>query len=122
MQSQHRIIPVIGNLAGPHALREIGNVLRERGDSLSAFYASNVEFYLMQDGTFASFARNLGTLPAHSNAVMIRSVFGRAFGHPQAVPGYYSTQLLQNVNSMMSLFRTGEIRAYGDLIYRDYVR
>jgi hypothetical protein len=122
MQLDNRIVPVVGDLAGPHALREIGTVLRERGDSLSAFYASNVEFYLMGSGSFDRFASNLGTLPMHTNALLIRSVFGRAFGHPQAVSGYYSTQLLQNIQSMVRLHRAGAIASYGDLVYRDYVR
>jgi hypothetical protein len=122
MQAEHRVVPVVGDLSGSHALREIGNVLRERGDSLSAFYASNVEYYLMQDGTFDRFAENLASLPVHSNAVIIRSLFGRGFGHPRAVSGYYSTQLLQSVPTMLRIHRSGEITGYGDLVYRDYVR
>ncbi len=122
MQLENRIVPVVGDLAGSHALREIGEVLRERGDSLSAFYASNVEFYLMQDGNFEQFATNLAALPSHANAVLIRSVFGRAYAHPRTISGYYSTQLLQNLPSMIRLFREGALGSYGDLVYRGYLR
>jgi hypothetical protein len=40
---QNRIIPVVGDFAGPKALRPIRGYLKEKGYSVSAFYTSNVE-------------------------------------------------------------------------------
>ncbi len=122
MQREHRIVPVVGNFAGSHALREIGNVLRERGETVSVLYASNVEFYLMQDRIFDRFAENVATLPHSRNSVIIRSVFGSVFGHPQTVPGYASTQLLQHTTAFVEHYRAGAYPTYGDLVYLDYVR
>jgi hypothetical protein len=121
LQLNNRIVPVIGDFAGSHALREIGEVLRERGESVSAFYTSNVEFYLMQDRTFDRFAENVATLPYHEKSVMIRALFGRAYSHPQAVVGYFSTQLLQSMKAMVEEHRAGGYANYGDLVYRNYI-
>src|SRR5687768_8064530 len=49
------IIPVVGDLGGPAALAAIGRLLTRRGERLSAFYSSNVEFYLYRQGTFPQF-------------------------------------------------------------------
>ena len=49
LSRRNHIIPVVGSFAGPHALRAIGGWMRARGLSLSAFYTSNVEFYLLRD-------------------------------------------------------------------------
>lgn len=111
-----RIVPVVGDLAGAHALSEMGQVFREMGVTLSAFYASNVEFYLWQGGTFGRWQANLASLPAAANSVVIRSYFAN-FGepHPSSVPGYYSTQILQHVG----VTAAGGFGSYRDLVTRD---
>lgn len=110
-----RIIPVVGDLAGDHALVELGDVLREMDLTLSAFYASNVEFYLWQGGTFARWRANLASLPAAPNAVVVRSYFANFGGpHPSSVPGYYSTQILQPV----TVTTAGGFGSYWDVVTR----
>jgi hypothetical protein len=72
------IVPVVGNFAGPTALRAIGEAIRSRGLVLRAFYLSNVEQYLfsgtMKTGQAPAFYRNVATLPHHADSVFIRSV------------------------------------------------
>jgi hypothetical protein len=121
LERRNLVIPVVGDLAGPKALVTIGDVLRERDTGLSGLYVSNVEFYLMQDGTFDRFTRNLAALPAQPAALLIRSVFGRFYVHPQNVPGYASTQLLQTVASLVDGFEAGRYRTYDDLVYGELV-
>lgn len=121
LERRNVVIPVVGDLAGPHALATIAEVLRERDTAVSAFYLSNVEFYLMQNGTFDRFARNVAALPAQNGALLIRSVFGQFYVHPQNVPGYYSTQLLQTAASLVIGFEAGRYQTYDDLVYGDLV-
>ena len=120
LQARNLVIPVVGNLAGPHALREIGRVLSERGEKLSVLYVSNVEFYLMREGSFDTFASSVRTLPFSSHSVIIRSYFGGGFygSHPQSVPGYFSTQLLQTVESFTQEAARGGYATYNDLVYK----
>lgn len=80
MQERNLIVPVVGNFAGPKALRAVGRYLRQRGATVSAFYVSNVEQYLFQDGLFGDFARNVAMLPVDDRSTFIRSVSAR-FGY-----------------------------------------
>ena len=118
LQMANRIVPVVGDLSGSDALREMGVVMRELGVELTAFYASNVEFYLWQSRTFERWIDNLSTLPAADDAVVIRSYFpnfGR--GHPSAVTGYYSTQTLQPVATLLG----SSFSSYWDVVTRAIV-
>ncbi len=118
LQGRDLIIPVVGDLSGDHALVAIGQVIAERGEVVSAFYTSNVEFYLWRDGSFDRFVDNVTRIPHDEMGVIIRSFFGGNFRytHPQAVPGYYSTQLLQTIESLVTEYASGGIRTYFDLV------
>jgi hypothetical protein len=117
MQQEDRIVPVVGDLSGPHALAAIGHYLAEQGEHVSAFYTSNVEFYLMRGGRFDRFAENVKKLPYTGESVIIRSYFNRfSSSHPQSVPGYASTQLLQTIESLVEEHERGGYRSYWDLI------
>ena len=114
----NRIVPVVGDMAGPHAVREVGAVLREMGVAVGAFYASNVEFYLWQDGTFGRWVENVASLPTADGAVVIRSYFpntGRP--HPSALPGYYATQSVQPIATLAA----GGFASYIDVVTRDLI-
>jgi hypothetical protein len=111
LQQRDLVIPVVGDLSGPRALAAIGALLRERGQRLSALYASNVEFYLFGDGRFDRFVGNLGGMPRAEHGVIIRSVFGR-----YARYGGGSSSHLQSVNELIAGFAKGHFRGYGELI------
>ena len=123
MEERGLIVPVVGNVAGDRALKEIARYLAERGLIVSAFYLSNVEQYLMRDGTFGGFAANLKLLPRDSKSVIIRSFFGAPFGsgHPLNVAGHTSTQLLQTFDSLIADYDKGTLRSYFDLVGRNFL-
>ena len=77
LEARDAIIPVVGNVSGTHALRAIGAAIAERHQRVSAFYISNIEFYLARDSAFGRFLDNLSRLPRDGRSVMIRSQFGR---------------------------------------------
>ena len=117
MQLEDRLIPIVGDLAGPTALRAVGEELRRRGLEVSAFYTSNVEFYLFGAGTFSAFIENLRELPLAPDAVLIKSFFrGFRGAHPLQVPGYFSTQLVQNAGELIAGWDEGRVRTYGDVV------
>jgi hypothetical protein len=125
MEATNRIIPVTGNVAGPRALRAIGDEIRARGLVVSAFYMSNVEQYIMRDGSFPLFAENAKTLPRNGRSVFIRSIFGSGRGglgfHPLTVAGYNSTQLLQYLDTFVVEFDAGRILTYNELLNHGYI-
>ncbi|MDQ2664654.1 MAG: hypothetical protein M3Z05_01465 [Gemmatimonadota bacterium] len=124
IKSMHRrnlIVPVTGDLAGAHALAAIGGYLSEHGERVSVLYVSNVEDYLIRDGTFASYVGAVRALPRDSNAVIIRSYFGGGMGHPESTPEYFATQLLQRMDHFVADTGVAAVPRYRDLVVRDYV-
>jgi hypothetical protein len=114
LQQRDLIIPVVGDLSGPSALVAVGRMMTERGDRLSAFYASNVEFYLFRAGTFSKFIDNLSRLPHTNKSLIIRSVFvGGPL--PQWLPGYASASLVQPADELLQGYANGRFRTYGEL-------
>ena len=123
LQETDLLIPVVGDLSGDHALRSIGQYLREIGVRVSVLYTSNVEFYVMQDGRFPQYAENVSSLPRDDKSVIVRSYFGGRYryAHPEAVPGYSSVQLLQTLSSFADDFAAGAYRSYWDLVTKRFV-
>jgi hypothetical protein len=72
LHEKNLIIPVSGDFAGPKALRGIGAWLIKQSVTVSAYYVSNVEQYLFQDGKAAAFYANTATLPLTATSVFIR--------------------------------------------------
>jgi hypothetical protein len=110
LHARDLIIPVVGNLSGPSALSAIGSFMKGRGDTLSAIYASNVEFYLFGEGTFRDFVANLRRVPHTNNSIIIRSVFGRW----RNADG--SSSHTQSVAAMLDAAQNGRIRSYRELV------
>jgi len=73
-ETDNRLVPLVGNFAGPRSIRAVGEYLREHGATVSAFYVSNVEDYLRQDGLWKIFCANVATLPLGDASTFIRAV------------------------------------------------
>jgi hypothetical protein len=80
LEASNLVVPVVGDFAGPKAIRSIGTYLKGRGATVGAFYLSNVEQYLYQDGKWPAFCRNVATLPLDGASTFIRSTSGRGTG------------------------------------------
>jgi hypothetical protein len=72
MQSRNLIVPIVGDFAGPKALRAVGAYVRERGATITAFYVSNVESYLFRNNVWQGFCANVATFPLEESSVFIR--------------------------------------------------
>ncbi|HMS02538.1 MAG TPA: hypothetical protein PKE51_06170 [Gemmatimonadaceae bacterium] len=100
LQRRHRVIPVVGDLAGPHAMRAVARELVARGITVQVLYTSNAEDYVLRDGGFARYVDNVRALPVDDRSVIVRSWFGGGV-LPQSVPGYASTQLVQPITAFV---------------------
>ena len=121
IQSRNQVVPVVGDFAGPKAVRSVGEYLQERGYVVSAFYLSNVESYLFQDGRFPVFIDSLKRLPIDRDSVMIRSYFNYRRLHPQTRPGYVVTSVLQRMETFLRLQEERPYRSYWDVVSRDFI-
>ena len=80
LESKNLIVPVVGDFAGPKAIRAIGKYLKDMDATVSAFYLSNVEQFLRQDGIWNKFCGSSATLPLDDTSTFIRSVRGGSYG------------------------------------------
>jgi hypothetical protein len=119
LQLRNLVVPVVGDFAGPRALRAMGEYVRSRGEKVGAIYVSNVEEYLFgkQDAPERYYA-SVAALPLHPKATFIRSaVDGRLIqGGGPAGPVTALAQLLAPVDEFLSLVMAGQIRSYRDVI------
>src|SRR5580704_1890217 len=82
LEADNMVVPLVGNFAGPKAIRAVGDYLKQRGALVSVFYVSNVEQYLRQDGTWPRFCANVAALPLDDTSAFIRSVRDRTPDSP----------------------------------------
>ncbi|HEY7818616.1 MAG TPA: hypothetical protein VIG29_10385, partial [Vicinamibacteria bacterium] len=117
-----RLVPIVGDFAGPHALKAIGKFALEQGETITAFYVSNVEFYLLRSDLFASYAENVRSLPVRDSSVLIRAYFSYGYPHPAALEGHRSTLVRQRIVRFLELFDRGAYEDYWDVSTLDYER
>ena len=118
-EEKNLLVPVVGDFAGPKALRAVGKLrARARRDVVTAFYVSNVEQYLFQDGAGHEFARNVATLPVDDESTFIRSVSTR-FGYRGALhrPGR-PRQRARSDSDVRPRIPLGKIQTYYDVNVR----
>ena len=80
LETRNLLVPVVGNFGGPKAIRSVGKYVRDRGGLVSAFYLSNVEQYLNQQGLWYAFCGNFATLPLDESSTFIYSQSGGSGG------------------------------------------
>jgi hypothetical protein len=117
-----RLVPVVGDFAGPSALAAVGAFLRERRLEVSAFYVSNVEFYLFRNAVFDRFAANVARLPRRPGAVFIRACFGYARTHPATLSGHRSATVLQRLDAFLARQGRAPFATYEELALHEYLR
>lgn len=118
MHRRNLIVPVVGDFAGDKALRAVGTYVRERNATITAFYTSNVEQYLFQQGDdWRRFFGNVATLPVDEKSTFIRAVFNYTYLRDQPPgPGPRSVTLLHPIGEAVKAFNEGRILSYYDVV------
>ena len=107
LQARNLVVPVVGNFGGPKAIRAVGAWLKQRGVTVTAFYVSNVEQYLRQDGLSQAFCANVAALPVDDESVFIR---------PNPSLGLFSLRrqpVTVTVDGRATMPRGGPVMVYG---------
>lgn len=76
LESRNLVVPVVGNFAGPKALRAVGSYLRQHESTVSVFYLSNVEQYLRLQRAWNTFCANVAALPLDDMSTFVRAGHG----------------------------------------------
>ena len=120
LEMNNLVVPVVGDFAGAKAIHAVGDFLKERNATVTAFYLSNVEQYLFQsEDEWRRFYTNVGALPLDSSSTFIRSVFdGMGYSRAPATYNAYmrSRQLLASMLEQLRLFNDGKLTSYADVI------
>ena len=134
LELRNLVVPLVGDFAGPKALRAVGTYLRQRGATVSVFYTSNVEQYLFRGDEWQRFYSNVGALPIDGRSTFIRAYFnnaGRPFFYrvpgpsasgPATSPGVVSLTgprsetLLNPISILLAAYAEGHISNYYDVI------
>jgi hypothetical protein len=74
LHDRNLVVPIVGDFAGPKALRAVGRYLRDRETAVAAFYLSNVEQYLGRENRWDLFCANVAALPLDGSSTFIRSI------------------------------------------------
>lgn len=78
LQNRNLVVPIVGDFAGPKALRAIGRYLRAHDATVTAFYVSNVEVYLQRNNVWPAFCANVATLPLDEFSVFVKPAGSRS--------------------------------------------
>jgi len=116
LETNNLIVPLVGNFSGDKTLRTVGRYLKEHGVTVTAFYTSNVEQYLFQQGDdWQRFYANVATLPLDSTSTFIRSL-SNGNGFRPGSPNSRSVQLLSSVTEILKAVQDGRVQTYYDMI------
>jgi hypothetical protein len=115
MNLENRIVPITGNFAGGKALKAIAQYLINHKKTVTAFYVSNVEEYVI--GNYYDWQQwvvNMKAMPTTDTSVIIR------WTHT----GGGSNQMtqLQFIKTFLKNYDEGKYRTYSDLIWLDYIK
>jgi hypothetical protein len=121
MHERNRIIPVVGDFAGPKALASIAGYLKANGYEVSVFYTSNVEQYLFLNGVFRAYVENVKKLPITEKSLFIRAFPNMRESHPARIGGHRLTTLLQKVTVFLKDYDQGLYPDYWSLATTHYI-
>jgi hypothetical protein len=113
LHENNRIIPVVGDFAGPKTLKAIARYLKDHSYTVSIFYTSNVEMYLFQNESFGNFVENVKLLPVSSKSLFIRSANNR-WG--RFSPGTRMSTMLQYISVFLKDNQEGLYTDYWTLV------
>jgi hypothetical protein len=118
---KNRIIPVVGDFAGNHALTAVAGYLRAHRYTLRALYTSNVEQFLFQGGKFPAFMENIRKFPVDDRSVIIRAVSRRIPDHPAYLPGHRTATILQRIPVLLGDYDSGSLKDYRSLVTSNFI-
>jgi hypothetical protein len=110
MHQNNLIVPIVGDFAGPKAIRAVGGYLKDHNTSVSVFYLSNVEQYLTPLPKLQAFYANVATLPLNPASTFIRSA---QIQGPQ--PGLAQSSI-SPIQPGLDAVLDGSVRSWNDIL------
>ncbi|MCA9620665.1 MAG: hypothetical protein KC731_16695, partial [Myxococcales bacterium] len=102
LQRENRVVPMVGDFGGDHALPALGKWLHDHDLVVRHFYTSNVEQYLMVDGKWWKWQRNVKSLPSDDDSAFIRGYLDQGRHHPNQMKGHRTATILQPMSVFLA--------------------
>jgi hypothetical protein len=115
----NRVVPVVGDFGGRHALAAVAADMRARGLQLGAFYTSNVEQYLFDAHTHGAFVDNVAAMPLDDASLIVRVWFDQGRRHPRQAPGRRTTSLTMPAAAFVERARAHPYTSYWEVVTSD---
>jgi hypothetical protein len=134
MHLRNAIVPIVGDFAGPKALRSVGDWARRHRANITTLYTSNVEQYLFSNGVWREYYDNVASMPIDDTSTFIRAFFpsttasGGIILRPTDPPQFFggvpgagggfipSSSLICRVQDLLDAIESGAIGGYLDVI------
>jgi hypothetical protein len=107
LETRNLIVPVVGDFGGDKAIRSVAKYLKSVDAMVSAFYLSNVEQFLVQDGKWDTFCASTASLPLDESSTFIRSGRGgpNSFGGGGGVQNSSTGNMLEELSPCLARSR-----------------
>lgn len=115
LQKNNAIVPLVGDFAGPKAVRSVGRYVADHNATVTAFYTSNVEQFLFQGDAWRRYYSSVATLPITPKSMFVRSIVGRRFQFRNGGPGLPATTTA-SMSDLLTAYRDGSLQSYYDVI------
>ena len=112
----NRVLPIVGDFGGAHALRAVADDMKERHETLGVFYASNVEQYLFEQHTYGAFVTSVTAMPHDDESRIVRVWFDAGKSHPAQRLGHRTTQLAVPLASFLTRAARKPFAYYWDVV------
>lgn len=113
---ENRVLPVVGDFGGTHALRAVAEDMRARNVPLGVFYTSNVEQYLFESKTHGNFVASVKAMPRDGESRLVRVWFDAGKPHPAQRAGHRTTQVSVAANAFVTRAEAKPFRYYWDVV------
>ncbi|MFO0552382.1 MAG: hypothetical protein U0271_28600 [Polyangiaceae bacterium] len=92
-----KVVPLVGDFAGEKALPQLAKYLAAENLTVSVFYVSNVEQYLLEPKTWAKWVRNVKALPKNDKSLFLRAYLDQGKKHPKQLDGHRTASVLSRM-------------------------
>lgn len=113
---ENRVLPIVGDFGGAHALRAVAEDMRARGLLLGVFYTSNVEQYLFDARKHGAFVASVASMPRDDESRIVRVWFDQGKPHPAQRVKHRTTQLTIPANAFLARTKTKPFRSYWEVV------
>jgi hypothetical protein len=121
LHMKNLIIPLVGDFSGSKAIRAVADYVRQHDGTVSAFYLSNVEWYLTEPRgsreKLQRFYENVAALPIDSTSLLIRFVgFGDATSNLRWLKRPTWLQTVSPIIDLSNRIKAGETPSFAQAL------